>query len=56
MEGHTGDGGFGDGDDNIYIMMKWLSVTKNDHFFKRSVCMSVSKNEHFLKRVSCGPL
>ena len=28
-----------DGDDgDIYIMMKCLCVTKNDHFIKRPVC------------------
>ena len=33
-----GDGDDDDGDD-IYIMMKCLCVTKNDHFIKRPVCL-----------------
>ena len=29
---------WGDHDDDIYIMMQCLSVTKNEHFLKRPVC------------------
>ena len=30
-----------DADDAIYIMMQCLSVTKNEHFLERSVCLFV---------------
>ena len=38
----------GNGDD-IYIMMQCLSVTKNEHFLKRSVCLFVMFYPHFFK-------
>ena len=34
------DVGDGRDADDIYIMMKCLCVTKNEHFLKRSVCQS----------------
>ena len=37
------------GCDDIYIMMQCLSVTKNEHFLKRSVCLFVMFYPHFFK-------
>ena len=34
---------------DIYIMMQCLSVTKNEHFLKRSVCLFVMFYPHFFK-------
>ena len=36
-------------DEDIYIMMQCLSVTKNEHFLKRSVCLFVMFYPHFFK-------
>ena len=36
-------------EDDIYIMMQCLSVTKNEHFLKRSVCLFVMFYPHFFK-------
>ena len=47
-EGWSGAYGV-DGGDDIYIMMQCLSVTKNEHFLKRSVCLFVMFYPHFFK-------
>ena len=51
--GDDDDGNDGDDDDDIYIMMKCLcvclSVTKNEHFLERSVCLFVVFYPHFFK-------
>ena len=38
-----------DDDDDIYIMMQCLSVTKNEHFLKRPVCLFVMFYPHFFQ-------
>ena len=38
------DNGADDDDDDIYIMMKCLCVTKNDHLLKRPLCLFVYFN------------
>ena len=38
-----------DDEDDIYIMMQCLSVTKNDHFLKRPVCLFAMFYPHFFK-------